>query len=95
MINYSKLKNRLLKDKKTHQEYNALANEFDIAEAVIEKRIEQGMSQSQLAEKIGTKQSAISRLESGNYNPSIKLLEKVAVALNLKLNVSFSNSKSS
>jgi ribosome-binding protein aMBF1 (putative translation factor) len=90
MKNYTNLKKRLLKDKKVLEEYKALAPEFAIAEAVIEKRIEQGMSQSDLAKKIGTKQSAISRLESGNYNPSIKLLEKVANALHLKLSVTLS-----
>ncbi|NIA18467.1 MAG: helix-turn-helix domain-containing protein [Simkaniaceae bacterium] len=90
MKNYTNLKNRLLKDKKVLKEYEALAPEFAIAEAIIAKRIEQGMSQSDLAKKIGTKQSAISRLESGNYNPSIKLLEKVANALHLKLSVSLS-----
>lgn len=71
------------------KEYNALALEFAIAEAVIQKRLEQGLTQSQLAKKVGTKQSAISRLESGAYNPSITFLEKVAKALNLNLVVSF------
>ncbi len=89
MKTYSNFKKKVLKDKKVRTEYDALATEFAIAEAVIKKRIEQGLSQSELAEKIGTKQSAISRLESGNYNPSIKLLEKVAKALNLKLSIHF------
>ncbi len=89
MKNYSNFKNKLLKDKEVRKKYDELSAEFAIAEAVIAKRIEQGMSQSELATKVGTKQSAISRLESGNYNPSIKLLEKVATALNLKLSVSF------
>lgn len=91
MKTYSTFKNKVLTDKGIHNEYDALAVEFAIAEAVIAKRIEKGMSQSELAEKIATKQSAISRLESGNYNPSVRLLEKVAKALGLKLSVSFSN----
>jgi ribosome-binding protein aMBF1 (putative translation factor) len=89
MKNYSDFKNKLLKDKEIRKEYDALAAEFAIAEVVIKKRLEKGMTQLELANKIGTKQSAISRLESGNYNPSIKLLEKTAKALGLKLNVSF------
>lgn len=89
MRSYSNFKKRALKNKVLRKEYDALAPEFAIAEALIEKRLECGISQAELAEKIGTKQSAISRLESGNYNPSIKLLGKVARELNLKLSISF------
>jgi ribosome-binding protein aMBF1 (putative translation factor) len=88
MKSYKELKNRLLKDREIRKEYNALTPEFAIAQAVIKKRLEKGLTQSQLAKKIGTKQSAISRLESGNYNPSISFLEKIAKALNLNLSVS-------
>jgi len=88
MKTYSTFKNKLLKDKAVRKEYNNLAPEFAIAQTVIEKRLEKGLSQSELAKKIGTKQSAISRLESGNYNPSISFLEKVAKALNLNLVIS-------
>ncbi|MBU1152291.1 helix-turn-helix domain-containing protein [Patescibacteria group bacterium] len=90
MKDYSNFKNRLLKDKELRNAYDELAPEFAIAQAVIAKRIEKGLSQSELAKKVGTKQSAISRLESGQYNPSIKLLDKVAKALRLRLIVSFS-----
>jgi len=85
MKNYKKLKKQVLKDKEVRSEYDVLALEFTIAQAVIEKRIEKGFTQSDLAKKVGTRQSAISRLESGNYNPSISFLEKVAKALNLNL----------
>ena len=43
------------------------------------------MTQKQLAEKVGTKQSSIARLESGNYNPSLQFLQKVANALGKQL----------
>ncbi len=91
MKNYSTLKKQLLKDEKVRKEYDKLAPEFAIAQAVIEKRLEKGLTQSELAQKVGTKQSAISRLESGSYNPSITFLEKVAKALNLNLVVSLSS----
>ncbi len=90
MKTYSNFKNKLLKGKEVRKAYDKLAHEYRIAEAVIAKRQEKGLSQSELAEKVGTKQSAISRLESGSYNPSINFLEKVANALNLNLIVSFS-----
>ena len=88
MKSYRKFKKQALKDKEVLKEYNKLATEFTIAQAVIGKRLEQGLTQAELAKKVGTKQSAISRLESGNYNPSINFLEKVAKALNLSLVIS-------
>ncbi|MBI5414061.1 helix-turn-helix transcriptional regulator [Candidatus Peregrinibacteria bacterium] len=91
MKKYANFKNRLLEEKGIRKAYDKLAPEFEIAQAVIEKRLQKGLTQSALAQKVGTKQSAISRLESGNYNPSIHFLEKVAKALNLSLTVSLSN----
>ena len=89
MKNYSQFKTRLLKDKDVQKAYKALEPEFVLAYTVIEKRIEKGLTQSQLAHMIGTKQSAISRLESGNYNPSVVFLRKIARALKLNLQISF------
>lgn len=88
MKSYKSFKNKVLKDKKLRKEYDSLKIEFQIAEAIIQKRLEQGLTQSQLAKEVGTKQSAISRLESGAYNPSVAFLEKVAKALNLNLVIS-------
>ncbi len=88
MKNFTTLKSQLLKDKDIKQAYGDLEPEFQIAQAIIQKRVDEGLTQSELAEKVGTKQSAISRLESGNYNPTLSFLEKVAKALNLKLSVS-------
>lgn len=90
MKNYSQFKKRLLKDDGVRKAYETLEPEFAVAQAVIEKRIEMGLTQSQLAQIIGTKQSAIARLESGNYNPSVIFLGKVAKALGLHLEISFS-----
>lgn len=47
----------------------------------------QGLSQVQLAELIGTKQPAIARLESGRVMPRIDLLQKIAKALNMHLQI--------
>lgn len=90
MKSFSTLKKKWLKDPAVRKEYDKLGSEFALAEMIIEKRIQRGMTQAQLAKKIGTKQSAIARLESGSYNPSIEFLNKVAVALNARLAVSLS-----
>lgn len=77
-----------LKDPEFKKEYDALELEYSIIEQILRKRIEQKLSQKQLAERIGTKQSAIARLESGNSNPSVAFLEKVSKALGGKLQIS-------
>lgn len=85
MKTYSDFKKQALKNHVIKKAYKDLGPEFMIAQAVIEKRLEKGLSQSQLAKKVGTKQSSISRLESGHYNPTLQFLEKVAKALQLNL----------
>ena len=85
---YRQLKKELLKDKKIKYAYEKLGPEFAVIEMIIKRRIERGLTQRELARKIGTKQSAVSRLESGSYNSSITFLQKVADALDTKLKVS-------
>ena len=53
----------------------------EIAAQLRQVRKEQGMTQERLAEKVGTRKSNISRLESGRYNPSLDFLEKVGGGL--------------
>lgn len=77
-----------LKDPEFKKEYDALEIEYSIIAQVIKKRLDRGLSQKQLADKMGTKQSAISRLEGGNSNPSVAFLEKVSKALGGKLQIS-------
>ena len=88
MKNFNAHKKKLLKDPAFRREYDALAPEFEFIEELIEKRLERGLTQAALAKKIGTKQSAIARLESGSYNPSISFLQRVAKALDARLQVS-------
>ena len=90
MKSYTKIKEKLLKDKVIHQEYQKLDAEFALAQIIIEKRLAKGFTQATLAHKIGTKQSSIARLESGNYNPSMAFLEKIAKALDTKVVISLS-----
>jgi len=89
MIDFEDFKKEIFaKDPELKKAYDALEVEYSIITQVIQKRLEKKMSQKQLAEKIGTKQSAISRLEGGNANPSVAFLEKVSKALGSKLQIS-------
>ncbi|OGE81305.1 MAG: transcriptional regulator [Candidatus Doudnabacteria bacterium RIFCSPHIGHO2_01_FULL_43_23] len=90
MRNYKAFKTELLKNKEFKKAYDELGPEFELVRMIIKKRLKQGLTQKQLARKIGTKQPVISRLERGTYNPSIKFLNRVASALDAKLKVSIS-----
>ncbi|KKT35742.1 MAG: Transcriptional regulator, XRE family [Parcubacteria group bacterium GW2011_GWA2_44_12] len=87
MKTYRQLKSQLLKDKEIKRAYDALEPEFALISALIQKRIEKGLTQRQIADRVGTRQSAISRLESGAYNPTLGFLQKVASALESELQV--------
>lgn len=90
-MDFAGWKKRVLKDPKIRAEYDKLQPEFAVIQAIIRGRVNKGITQKDLAEKIGTKQSVISRLESGNANPSIAFLKKLAAALDTKLEIKFSN----
>lgn len=71
---------------KSQEEENKLENE--VAKQIISLRKTLGLSQKELADKLNTKQSAISRIEKGEQNISIGLLEKIADALGVEVSVS-------
>lgn len=79
-----------LKDPEFKKAYDALEPEFALANQLIGMRVKRGLTQAKLAKLMGTKQSAIARLESGTYNASLKQLDKVAKALNAKLTIKIS-----
>lgn len=56
---------------------------------LIKLRKEQGISQQELARRTGLKQSAVSRLETGNYNPSLAFLERIARGIGKELHIEF------
>lgn len=89
-IPWIEVKNRLLKDPETAKDYKELEPEYEIISEIIKARIEQNLSQEDLAKRVGTRQANISRLESGSYNPSLRFLKKVACGLGKKLHISFS-----
>lgn len=89
MTDWKVLKKELLKDPKVRAEYQKLQPEFATVSALIEARIDRGLTQEALAKKVKTKQSAIARIESGNANPSIGFLQKLAEALGKKLVIQF------
>jgi transcriptional regulator with XRE-family HTH domain len=76
-----------LADPEVKAEYDALAPEYEIAAELVKARTKAGLSQSQLAKKMGTSQSTITRLESGTTLPSTKTLMRFAKATGCKVRV--------
>ena len=73
--------------------YDALEEEFALAEALVEARADADMTQEQVAKEMGTAQAAIARLESGRSMPSTRTLERFAKATGTRLRISFEPAK--
>jgi len=78
-----------LKDPLLKAEFDRQQPEFAVIQAMIDVRRKKSLTQKQLAEKLGTTQSAISRLEKGNINPTIGFMQKLADALGSRLDIRF------
>ncbi|MCM1047418.1 MAG: helix-turn-helix transcriptional regulator [Clostridiales bacterium] len=86
-ISFNEIKEDMLKDEEFKTEYEKLKPRYEAIEQIIKARKEQNITQSELAKRVGTQKSNISRLESGNYNPSLDFLTKVAESLGKNLSV--------
>ncbi len=75
------LKRELLTDAETRAEYAAMADEFAIARELIAARARAGMSQDEVAQRMGTTQSVVARLESGKRPPSMRTVQRFAQAV--------------
>lgn len=89
-LNFEDWEKEALKDPKLKAEYDRQQPEFALIDALIRVRRDKSLTQAQLAKKIGTKQSVISRLEIGRANPSVGFLKKLATALGVHLEIRFS-----
>ncbi len=87
MLTHKELKARALKRVDVKAEYDRLDEEFSLLDEFLKARAAAGITQAELAERIGTTQSAIARLESGrgSHSPSLSTLQKYARALGCRL----------
>ncbi|WP_234196912.1 MULTISPECIES: helix-turn-helix domain-containing protein [Pseudacidovorax] len=77
------------KDPAYREAYDALEEEFALAEAIAEARAAAGLTQAEVAERMQTTQSNIARMEAGRSSPSTRTLEKFAHAIGARLKISF------
>lgn len=85
-IPFSELRKKWRENPEFRKEYHALEPEFELARKLIRARIKAGLSQKEVAERMGTSQPTVARLESG-HKPSLKSLERYAEAVGMKVEI--------
>ena len=89
-MTYNEYKQKTLAERpEVKQEYEALGPQYEAIRAAVRTRKETGLTQKQLAEKMGTAQANISRFENGNANPSLEFLQRMAACMGKTLHVTF------
>lgn len=83
------LKERALQNQEVRREYDELEGEFVLINQLLNMRKAAGLTQEQVADKMHTKKSNISRLERGGVAPKVDTLKKYAKACGFELKVSF------
>ncbi len=78
-----------LSDPEFKAQWDALEPEYQIINAIINGRKENGLTQKEFAARTGITQADISRLENGEANPSLKTMKRLAAALGKKLQIAF------
>ena len=89
MTNFDDFLKEQLKDPGFRAEYDALEPEFTIIQAMLEARKSSGLTQKQLAERTGIAQADISRIETGEANPSLNTLKRLASGMDMRLKLEF------
>ena len=85
-IPFTELRKKWEKDPDFRKEYESLRPEFKLTRVLIEARAKSGLSQREVAERMGTSQPAVARLESG-HKPSLKTLERYAAAVGMRIEI--------
>jgi len=84
-MNFNKFKQKALENLEVRKEYDALQEEFSLIDQLITMRTKAGLTQEDLAKKLRTSKSNISRLERGRGNPSWGTLSKYAAACGFRV----------
>lgn len=89
LIDYQAYRDKQLKNPRIKRYYDEYGKQLEIAYQVLQLRKKAGMSQSELARKLGTTQSNVARLEAGEQNFTTTTLQKIAQALERDLKIEF------
>ena len=90
MGSYTKYRDEELKrDSQLKAEYDAMAPEYDIIQAMIDAKKSQNITQKELSERTGITQTDISRIENGTRNPSLEMVKRLARGMGMVLKLEF------
>jgi ribosome-binding protein aMBF1 (putative translation factor) len=89
MARITEMHKRWMKEPKYRKAYDALEDEFAVAKAVIAARNRAGLTQTELARKMGTTQPVVARMEGGRVQPSLQTLQRLAKATGSRLLIRF------
>lgn len=91
MLTHEELKKKMLSNSEVQAEYDALEEEFALFDELLRAQMAAGLTQAEVAERMGTKTPAVARLEAGGGNkkhsPSIATLQKYAKAVGCHLEI--------
>ncbi len=86
-ITLEKLRQRLLKNPKVKEEYERLGPIYELVGAMIEARHAAGLTQQDLAERMGTTQSVVARLEAARHMPTFDMATRYAAAIGRRIDI--------
>jgi len=89
MIHFEDYLKEQLKDPEFKREYDRLEPQYQVMREIIKARLHKRISQRQLAKKAKTTQAVLSRIQNFDVNPSIGLLQRIAEAMDKKLEIKF------
>jgi ribosome-binding protein aMBF1 (putative translation factor) len=87
MISLRDVKDQLLKDPKVKAEYDRLGPVYQLVGAMVEARHDAGLTQQEVAARMGTTQSVIARLENAHHLPSLDLVTRYAAAIGRRVDI--------
>lgn len=96
-MNHAELKEKVLANPETLAAYQRISPEFSLLRQMLKARARAGLSQAEIADRMGTKAPAVTRLESslsnGKHSPSVATLRRYAHAVGCELQVKLVKSR--
>ncbi len=86
-VKFEDIEAKLMKDEEFKAEYEKLKPRYELITQIIDTRNKLNITQEELALRVGTQKSNISRFESGSYNPSLDFVIKIAKSLGKEVHI--------